>query len=105
MKSIEFMYWLQGYFEVCDCKQLDLENVQIIKNHLKMVEITDKRTILPFCSWLQGFFVAIEDNAPTVKQTQNIKNKLNGIFEHVVDAKLSQSPILERDSRTVIANC
>lgn len=93
MKSIEFMYWLQGYFEVCDCEKLTTEQLKKVKNHLKMVEITDGKELWPFCSWLQGFLVAIEDNDITVKQTQNIKNKLNSIFEHIVEEKINmQNP-------------
>lgn len=90
MKSLEFMYWLQGYFEVCECEQLDKATVQTIKNHLKMVELTDGKQIWPFCSWLQGVFVAIENNEPTVSQTQSIKDKLNGIFEHAVEEKIKE---------------
>ena len=106
MKSIEFMYWLQGYFEVCDCEQLDLSSVQIIKNHLKMVEITDGKSLFPFCSWIQGFLVAIEDSIPTVSQTQAIKSKLNGIFEHAVEAKMHHDFLQHMASEpSIMINC
>ena len=38
MKSSEFCYWLQGFFELSD-KQFDLttSQVNIIKNHLNLV--------------------------------------------------------------------
>lgn len=90
MKSLEFMYWLQGHFEVCECEQLTQTQVNKIKNHLKMVEITDGKELWPFCSWLQGFLVALEDQVPSISQTKNIKDKLNGIFDHVVDEKIQQ---------------
>lgn len=90
MKSLEFMYWLQGFFEVCECEQLTEQQVIKIKNHLKMVEITDGKEMWPFCSWLQGFFVALESNTPSVSQTKNIKEKLNGIFDHVVERNMRE---------------
>lgn len=85
MKSNEFMYWLQGFFELCEDKQLNSEQVTKIKNHLKMVVITDKTSILPFCAWLNGFFEAIETDCLTEIQTNKIKIRLSGIFVHVVE--------------------
>jgi len=90
MKSLEFMYWLQGYFEVCECEQLTEVQVTKIKNHLKMVEITDGKELWPFCSWLQGFLVALEGQIPSVSQTKSIKDRLNGIFDHVVEEKIQE---------------
>jgi len=38
LKSIEFVFWLQGFFELSEPnKSLTTEQVQIIKNHLKLV--------------------------------------------------------------------
>ena len=38
MRSDQFVYWLQGYFELQGTNQvLTPEQVQIIKNHLKLV--------------------------------------------------------------------
>ena len=37
MKSENFVYWLQGFFEISKTQELDAEQVQIIKNHLNMV--------------------------------------------------------------------
>lgn len=85
MKSIEFMYWLQGSFELCHIEALNIEQTQKIKNHLKMVEITDKNEVLPFCSWLNGFLDSVGDKPLDAQQTSKIKNKLNNIFEHVVE--------------------
>lgn len=70
MKSTEFCYWLQGFFELSDKdKPLTQEQVQTIKNHLKLVFIYE---IDPSYS-----------TDPTVKQIfQNIhdgKKPLDGI--------------------------
>ena len=37
MNSIDFCYWLQGYFELSDVKMLDAKRVEILKNHLNLV--------------------------------------------------------------------
>lgn len=84
MKSLEFMYWLQGYFELSAVSELNLEQTTIIKNHLKMVDITDQNKLSPFCSWLNGFLEHIGENYPNSEQTLKIKNKLNNVFDHVI---------------------
>ena len=37
MKSTEFVFWLQGLFELTETETLNTKQVQIIKNHLKLV--------------------------------------------------------------------
>lgn len=37
MKSRDFVYWLQGYFEISGSASLTLNEVDIIKRHLAMV--------------------------------------------------------------------
>jgi len=37
MKSTEFCYWLQGFFELSDSKELSPKQVESIKNHLNLV--------------------------------------------------------------------
>lgn len=37
MKSTEFCYWLQGFFELSDSKELTPKQVECIKNHLNLV--------------------------------------------------------------------
>jgi hypothetical protein len=41
MKARDFAYWLNGIFEGNDTKELDKEQVQTIKNHLKLVFLYD----------------------------------------------------------------
>lgn len=84
MRSIEFMYWLQGYFEICEVEQLTMVQLTQIKNHLKMASITDNENVLPFCTWLKGFLDSLENQIPSLNQTIKIKNKLNNLFEHVL---------------------
>jgi hypothetical protein len=42
MNSLEFTYWLQGFFELTNQKTLNETQVQIIREHLDMV--FDKKT-------------------------------------------------------------
>ena len=37
MNTIDFCYWLQGYFEISEGKELSEKQVEIIKNHLNLV--------------------------------------------------------------------
>ena len=37
MNTIDFCYWLQGYFELSGSKELDAEKTEIVKNHLNLV--------------------------------------------------------------------
>jgi hypothetical protein len=37
MKSRDFVYWLQGFFEISDIKTLTEHQVKIIRNHLNLV--------------------------------------------------------------------
>ena len=37
MRSVEFVYWLQGFFELSESNTLSEKQVEIIKNHLKLV--------------------------------------------------------------------
>lgn len=36
MNSIDFCYWLQGYFEISGAKNLNTEQTDIVKNHLNL---------------------------------------------------------------------
>lgn len=110
MKSIEFMYWLQGYFEVCEVETLTKDQLVKVKNHLKMAEITDKENVLPFCTWLKGFLDSVETEVPTANQTIKIKNKLNNLFEHVIEEKpapiqRSSGMQLNPSERSVLVKC
>jgi len=37
MTSADFCYWLQGYFEISETKQLNEKQTTIVKNHLNLV--------------------------------------------------------------------
>jgi hypothetical protein len=37
MNTVDFCYWLQGYFEVSGDTEISAEKAEIIKNHLDLV--------------------------------------------------------------------
>lgn len=37
MNSVDFCFWLQGFFEISDTHELTPKQVEIIKNHLNLV--------------------------------------------------------------------
>ena len=41
MRSTDFVYWLQGFFEISGETTLDERQVTIIRNHLNMVFVHD----------------------------------------------------------------
>lgn len=84
MKSIEFAYWLQGYFETCDVEFINRNQISTIQNHLEMVEILEGKEQLPFCFWLRGLLDGVETADLSLTQTKLIKERLNMLFEHVV---------------------
>lgn len=50
MSPENFVYWLNGLFELTDLKELDARQVQIIKDHLKIVltKVTPNHLLAPF---------------------------------------------------------
>lgn len=37
MNERDFFYWLQGFFEISETKTLSKKQVQVIKDHMKLV--------------------------------------------------------------------
>lgn len=37
MNSVDFCFWLQGYFEVANPQEINTKELDIIKNHLNLV--------------------------------------------------------------------
>lgn len=49
MSSEQFVYWLQGYFEISDSNSLTEEQVKMIKKHLDLVftNVTKNHNSIP----------------------------------------------------------
>ena len=83
MQSSEFMYWLQGCFELSGLSNLNVEQVQTIKRHFEMVKVVDGKNMLPFCHYFEGFMNAVDWQLSN-QNVEKLKEKLNSCFEHVV---------------------
>ena len=77
MSSINFLYWIQGLFELGQIQVIKAEQVKIIKEHLR---ITSKDH--PFVSWLEGF-LETQSRGVNKKLTLVIKNKLEMSFKNI----------------------
>jgi hypothetical protein len=70
MRSVDFCYFLQGFFELSEPnKPLTMEQVQIIKNHLKLVFLYEIDPSYSEDKTVQAIFKNIHDG----------KNPLEGI--------------------------
>jgi hypothetical protein len=38
MNSVQFSYWLQGFFELSNADKLTAEQIKIIRNHMNLVK-------------------------------------------------------------------
>jgi hypothetical protein len=89
MKSDQFIYWLNGFFELSEKdKPLSVEQVQIIKNHLKLV-------------FLHEIDPSYSDNLEVRTIFQNIhdgKHPLSGL-------NINKPEIKPNQSNSVIVKC
>lgn len=94
MTRKDFVYWLQGYFEIPELEQpvvLTPRQVKIIRRHLAMVPVADynpARFCGPnygrdFCNWIDVYLKESEE-VYSAAGTLQIKEKLDELFEHVV---------------------
>lgn len=103
MNSKDFAYWLQGYFELrTDSTSILTETqIKIIKQHLELVKVTDKK-LQGFCAWLNTIFELLD----TLKLSFNVSFneelmkilsiKLNEEFKHVIDPTYSAQEVLNK---------
>jgi len=86
MKATEFAFWLQGFFELSEPdKALTTEQVQVIKNHLKLVFLYDIDPTYSDDKKVQQIFQNIHDGkAPleglnvTLSPKRDIKSHIEG---------------------------
>jgi len=86
MKSIDFCYWLQGWFELFDPPIINQKQIQTIQEHLSLVYQYDKE-IIPFCAELQGLLLFVQPVELDAATTQKIKNRLNETFLKQIDSR------------------
>jgi hypothetical protein len=88
MQSIDFCYWLQGWFELEEPKNMNSTQLQTISEHLVLVFEYDAQPNR-FCQSLQGFLAFNEDIAQgmSVQQTQILKHMLEDTFRNEIDTR------------------
>lgn len=93
MKSVEFCYWLQGYFELGPHASGALlpDQCLAIRNHLKLVEKVEGK-LSGFPAWLDAVLDVHEsglmaDRAEGLESraVKRITSKLALVFEHEID--------------------
>lgn len=85
MKSRDFCYWLQGFFELSEIDSLSVEQVSIVARHLAMVVVHEGDRRMSFCHWLDGVLSMHEKSRLDEKATALVRSKLNEVFLHVID--------------------
>lgn len=73
MKATEFVYWIQGFFELTDSKTLNEKQVQTIKNHLKLVFLYDIDPTYSDDKRVQSIFQNIHDGKPPLEGVVNME--------------------------------
>ena len=98
MTDVSFCYWLQGFFELAEPKELNSNQVNLINNHLQLVIAnTDDKITIPFIYWLEGMLSATDGSIElTNNQMNTIMERLQKVFLHIIDPKTSAElqPIL-----------
>ena len=70
MTTRDYVYWLQGFFEISKAEELNKEQVLMIKNHLNLVFFHD---------------IDPKDPEPVKSQTIHDISSVNGIIKHNTD--------------------
>ena len=70
MKAAEFCYWIQGFFELSESEQLTPRQVEIIKNHLKLVFYHDIDPSYSDNPEVQEVMQTIHDGSPKPPKRQ-----------------------------------
>lgn len=90
MKNTEFLYWLQGYFEIGMNDILDDEQIDIIQRHIELVKKCAEehdRSVHPFIYKIEGYLSAIKElksnEIPMV--VLKLRTDLHSLFKHEID--------------------
>lgn len=86
MKHVEFIYWLQGYFELSKDDQLTKDQINIVRAHIALSEkVTKKKSA--FQNWLEGVFDSRgSENADLHPDAFSaVKKRLVQFFKHEID--------------------
>lgn len=83
MNARDFCYWLQGAFEIADCKNMTAEQVSMLKAHLLLVEHLDPAHDNTFVAFLTVRLNGVQ--TLSAKDTEAIRRFLDAQFKHELD--------------------
>ena len=87
MTSVEFCYWLQGFFELDQPRVLTVQHVECIKRHVSLTEEVkhddSPRQVKEFRAWLKTSLEWMDPSDP--HHVQKVQSKLDQCFAHVID--------------------
>ena len=100
MTTRDFVYWLQGFFELAEPETLGISEVKHIRQHLDMVftlgvsndapHVEGRVPMAYFVYWLRGFLEGKE--ALDAVQVTAFRKLLDDIFVHDIDPTHSTDP-------------
>lgn len=95
MTSRDFVFWLQGKFEI-DGKTLffmNSEQVEMVKRHLELVFAHEPNADMPFCRWLRDVFIIAGTTQAGWDEhaLELIRKRLNAVFEHIIDPSMGDA--------------
>jgi hypothetical protein len=93
MKSSEFAYWLQGWFELQEPHYAGATQTALMRAHLALVFACDP-TPSGFCCWLRNWFH--HENPPVLgdESITAIRDELQKEFIHVIDPSYPNQDVL-----------
>ena len=96
MNSIEFLYWLQGFFEIRNSdKPLTKEQALIIRDHIKEIKEKDFEDANLIISYIDGaleYYDPINGNTDP-DLTFGIQDKIQGFFTKITPDRGAGTPI------------
>ena len=91
MKDREFVYWLMGFFELAEPRELTQKQVNCVHAHLKLVLANTKDEItIPFVYWLEGVMNITPEGGWSNSTMNLVIERLQKVFKHVIDLEPSE---------------
>lgn len=87
MRSSEFCYWLQGYFELRGADEpLSDRQLVLVRKHLALVKKVEGTRLRGFPAWLEPVLDVVGADEPCDEKTHKaIVKKLGEAFKHEID--------------------
>ena len=106
MKTIEFCYWLQGYFELRDNgSALTHKQLECIAKHIKLVQEVEGKLAGSIVHWISGLIDGINTSESLPEELQSeilanttelIRARLHEVFQHDIDNTYGDKAILDK---------